>query len=277
MISCPNGHTAPDGTQFCGDCGAEMQSICPDGHPAAPGDLYCETCGKPVAIGGDVSTALVAEPSASGELEQPLQRAPQARARKTTAAATARKPTAATAARAATSTLPTAPRPAPPQPAVAPHHAAAPVTNAGVAPAYHFVFKRLTVIDQITAVSSAVLLVALFMPWFAVSGEEGVSFHEGGINAHEYLAFALLTAVLLVAYLAARAGWDRLPVRLPVAHAPLLLVLSVVQLVLVLIAFFSKPTGFGHAFASFLALIAALGACLPVAVPAVQSFQRTTV
>jgi hypothetical protein len=256
VISCPNGHTAPDGTQFCGICGEDMQSRCPDGHLATPGDLYCETCGKPVAVGDDLSTALVAEPRRA---------APQPRARKTAHAA---------AARAATTTLPTAPPP--PQPAVVQHRAVAAAADPGVAPAYHFVFKRLTVIDQITAVSSAVLLIALFMPWFAATGEEGGSFHLGGINAHEYLAFAVLTAVVLVAYLAARAGWDRLPVRLPVAHAPLLLVLSVVQLVLVLIAFFSTPLGLGHAFGGWLALIAALGACLPVAVPAVQSFQRTT-
>ncbi|HEX3899338.1 MAG TPA: hypothetical protein VHW74_09200 [Mycobacteriales bacterium] len=166
----------------------------------------------------------------------------------------------------------------PPPAMAAPMHvpaglpAVATAGNDGVAPPYHFVWRRLTSIDQITAASSAVLLVSLFMPWFA-AGSDGFSETIGGINDHSYLAFALLTSILLVAYLAARAGWDRLPVRIPIAHAPLLLVGSVVQLLIVGIAFLSKPTGTSHHYGSWLALIAALGACLPVAIPAAQSFQ----
>ncbi len=141
------------------------------------------------------------------------------------------------------------------------------------APAYRFQFRRLTVIDQITAASAVLLFIALWLPWFGLS-TGGYSFTIRGINAHSYLAFALLTSVVLIAYLAARAGWDRLPVRLPVAHAPALLVVGAVQLLIVLIAFLTVPENLNHAFGSWLGLIAALGVVLPVAISAAQAAQR---
>jgi hypothetical protein len=59
-----------------------------------------------------------------------------------------------------------------------------------------------------------------------------------------------------------------------VAHAPFLLVLGTLQLLIVLIAFAVVPQFFTHHFWSYVGLLAALGGCLPVAIPAVQSFQR---
>ncbi len=117
------------------------------------------------------------------------------------------------------------------------------------------------------------LFIAVWLPWFGLSNG-GYSYRLGGINAHAYLAFVVLTTVLLMTYLGARAGWDRLPVRLPFAHAPALLVVGVVQVVIVLIAFLIVPRNLGHEFGSWLALIAALAAVLPVAIPAIQAAQR---
>jgi len=146
-----------------------------------------------------------------------------------------------------------------------------PVPGAG--PRYHFQLRRLTLIDQLTGASALVLFIALWLPWFGYS-TGSFDYSVGGINAHSYLSFAVLTTIVLISYLSARAGWDRLPVRLPIAHAPLLLVVGVVQLLLVVIAFLSTPKGLGHNAGSWIGLIAALGASLPIAIPAIQASQR---
>jgi peptidoglycan/LPS O-acetylase OafA/YrhL len=144
---------------------------------------------------------------------------------------------------------------------------------AAATPPYRFQLRRLTPIDQITAAATVVLFISLWMPWFGLSGN-GYDYSLGGINAHSYLAFVLLTTVFLIGYLAARAGWDRLPIRMPVAHAPLLLVVGLVQLVIVVIAFLSAPTNLGHDAGSILGLIAAIGAVLPIVIPVIQASQH---
>lgn len=144
---------------------------------------------------------------------------------------------------------------------------------AGVAPPYRFQMRRLTTVDKITAVAALVLLLSLWLPWFEF-GSGSFSVSQNGINAHSYLAFVLLTAVVLVSYLAARAGWDRLPVRPPIAHAPLLLVLGVLQFIVVLIGVLSTPDGANHSAGSWIALVAALGGSLPIVIPAIQATQR---
>lgn len=143
----------------------------------------------------------------------------------------------------------------------------------GVAPPYRFELRRLTVADRVIATSAVVLFVALWLPWFHFQNDFADA-SVGGINTHSWLAFALLTCVVLIVYLAARAGWDRMPIRIPIAHAPLLLVVGIIQFGIVLIAFLSTPQDFGHTFGAWLALIAALGALLPIALPALQAASR---
>ena len=74
----------------------------------------------------------------------------------------------------------------------------------------------------------------------------------------------------------ARVAWDRLPFTLPVAHAPLLIVGTALQLLLVLIAFIDIPYGGDGVVAgtsgAFIGLLAALVAAGPVVVPAVRSY-----
>ena len=89
---------------------------------------------------------------------------------------------------------------------------------------------------------------------------------------------------MLIVYLVARAAWDRLPFSLPVAHAPLLIVGTALQLLLMLIAFFDIPSvpssaltsgvniSVGWAWGAFIGLLAALVAAGPVIVPAVRSY-----
>jgi hypothetical protein len=59
------------------------------------------------------------------------------------------------------------------------------------------------------------------------------------------------------------------------AHAPVLLVATLVNFVLVLLAFLFKPSGFSWQFGAFLSLIAAFVAAAPIAVPALRSAQAS--
>ncbi|HWF81307.1 MAG TPA: hypothetical protein VN695_12055 [Streptosporangiaceae bacterium] len=113
--------------------------------------------------------------------------------------------------------------------------------------------------------ASIVALLSLFLPWFGVLG-----YSTSGMSLHGYLVIALLADLALLGYLVLRAGWDTPPVRLPIAHAPLLLIATGVQLLFVLIAFLQSD-GLGHEFGAYLALLAALVACGVIAVPAIRS------
>jgi hypothetical protein len=139
-------------------------------------------------------------------------------------------------------------------------------------PPFAFDIKRLSRVDQVIGGASFILIITLFLPWFGVSFD-GYSASASGWDAHGYLFIPLLTAIVLIGYLVLRAGWDDPPMRLPVAHAPLLLVGTGLQFLIVLLAFLFKPTGTSWQWGAFLALIAALVACAAIVVPAVQSMQ----
>jgi uncharacterized membrane protein YhaH (DUF805 family) len=144
------------------------------------------------------------------------------------------------------------------------------VTGAGTPPErppFSFDANRLTTVDKVVGGSAVLLLLSLFLPWFGLSEYD---YSVGGLSSHSFLALVLLSSVALIAYFAARAGWDDSPVKLPAAHAPLLLVVGGAQLFLVLLAFAVAPEGLSRQSGAWLALIAALGATLPVAVPAVR-------
>ena len=138
-------------------------------------------------------------------------------------------------------------------------------------PSYAFNAARWSNSDRITGVASLVLLVALFLPWFSF-GAGGFSVTISGISEHGYLCLVLFMVIAILAYLGARAGWEKLPIKASIAHAPVMLVASLFNLVIVLIAFLLKPGGgVGWTFGAFLALIAAAVAAAPLAIPAIQS------
>lgn len=157
--------------------------------------------------------------------------------------------------------------PGPAAPAAMPEPA-----RASVAP-FRLDLRRLTTADRTIGIASLLTFISLFLPWFGV-GVAGISFSESGISAHGYLAIVLILDLAIVGYLVLRAGWDRLPMRLPVAHAPLLLVATGLQLIIVLIAFLLKPAGLNWDFGAYLGLIAAIAACVPIAVPAMRSLNE---
>jgi hypothetical protein len=133
--------------------------------------------------------------------------------------------------------------------------------------------RRLTAADRTIGIASLLTFIALFLPWFGV-GVEGVSISESGMSAHGYLAIVLILSLAIVIYLLLRAGWDRLPMRLPVAHAPLLLVVTGLQLLIVLVAFLLKPDGLNWYFGAYLGLAAAIAACVPIGIPAMRSMSE---
>jgi hypothetical protein len=149
----------------------------------------------------------------------------------------------------------------------------APVHHGAGVPSFRFDARRLTRADRTIGIASLVTFIALFLPWFGISGD-GFSFSESGMSAHGYLAIVLIIAVAIVVYLVLRAGWDKMPMRLPAAHAPLLLIASGLQLIIVVIAFLLKPDGLSWDFGAYLAFLAAVVACAPIAVPAMRSFSE---
>lgn len=166
-----------------------------------------------------------------------------------------------------------APGPAAPAAVPGPAGGAVPgAARAGVAP-FRLDLRRLTAADRTIGIASVLTFISLFLPWFGV-GVDGISFSESGISAHGYLVIVLIADLAIVGYLVLRAGWDRLPMRLPVAHAPLLLVATGLQLIMVLIAFLLKPAGLSWDFGAYLGLAAAIAACVPIAVPAVRSLNE---
>ena len=131
--------------------------------------------------------------------------------------------------------------------------------------AYNFDLKRLATLDRTIGIATLVVFVSLFLPWFGTLG-----YATSGISLHGYLVIALLAALVLLSYLALRVGWETTPLRLPIAHAPLLLIGTGVQLLFVLIAFLQSD-GLSHEFGAYLGLLAALVACAAIAVPVIRS------
>lgn len=142
------------------------------------------------------------------------------------------------------------------------------------AQAFSLDLRRLSRVDQTVGGASLVLLISLFLPWFGFSGFDG-AFSVSGTSTHGYLIIVVILALLMVAYLVMRAGWDKFPVNLPIAHAPLLLIGTGAQLLLVLIGFLAKPSGLSWEIGAYLGLIAAITAAGPVIVPAIRSWQAS--
>jgi hypothetical protein len=82
----------------------------------------------------------------------------------------------------------------------------------------------------------------------------------------------LILSIAIVAYLILRAGWDKLPISQDVPHLTVMLVATMVNVVLVLIAFFDKPGGgVGWGAGAILGLIAAVVAAAPYAIPQLRA------
>ena len=147
-------------------------------------------------------------------------------------------------------------------------------------PPVSFDHNRLTRVDKIVAGGTFIAMISIWLPWFSISWgrsifQEAGSASISGTTGHGWLWLEFFVAFALIAYLGARAAWDRLPFTLPVEHAPLLIAGTSLQLLLVLIAFIDIPygsDGVGLDWGAFIALLAALAAAGPVVWPAVRSY-----
>lgn len=141
---------------------------------------------------------------------------------------------------------------------------------------FSFDAGRLSQADRIAGAASVVLLVSLFLPWFTASAGVFGSASASGMTAHGYLWVVFLLCLGIIGFLVLGAGFAEMPFSLPAARESILLAATGVNLVLVLLAFFIRPDGFGvvsigWAFGAFVALIAAIVACAPLALPVLRA------
>jgi hypothetical protein len=162
---------------------------------------------------------------------------------------------------------------APPASSVPPA-AAAPVGAAPAAsavPAYTFDAARWTLADRIAGIATLLLFISLFLPWFTVS----LGFVSGSVNGlwHGWMYLTLILCIVIIAYLVLLAGWEKLPISQDVPHLTVMMIATIVNAVLVVIAFIDKPGGggVGWGFGAFLGLLAALVAAAPYAIPQLRA------
>ena len=138
-------------------------------------------------------------------------------------------------------------------------------------PAYNFDVARWTQADRIAGIATLVLFISLFLPWFTIS----FGFASGSVNGlwHGWMYLTLILSIVIIAYLVLLAGWDKLPISQNVPHLTVMMVATLVNAVLVLIAFIDKPGGggVGWGFGAILGLIAALVAAAPYAIPQLRA------
>ncbi len=160
--------------------------------------------------------------------------------------------------------------PAPNVPPVTAAHVGA-VPGASVVPPYKFDAARWTLADRIAGIATLVLFISLFLPWFTVS----LGFASGSVNGlwHGWMYLTLILSIVIIAYLVLLAGWDKLPISQDVPHLTVMMIATIVNAVLVVIAFIDKPggSGVGWGFGAILGLIAALVAAAPYAVPQLRA------
>ncbi|MGH9293231.1 MAG: hypothetical protein ACRDZ6_10730 [Acidimicrobiales bacterium] len=141
---------------------------------------------------------------------------------------------------------------------------------------------RLSQADKVAGIASLVLLISFFLPWFRVGvgtsdiGYSGTLGTVSGLDVHGYLYIAVIVSILLVIYVALRAGFATLPMKLPLPHETLILVATAIDLVLTVIAFLFKPSSFfgvrwGWDWGAVIALVAAVVAAAPLGRPFIQS------
>jgi hypothetical protein len=155
---------------------------------------------------------------------------------------------------------------------------------AGGVPPVSLDLHRLSTVDKIVAGATLITMISIWLPWFTgsvsilgVTDTASVS----GTGYHGWLWLEFFVALALLAYLAARALWETLPVSLPIAHDRLLIAGTGLQFLLILIGFFDSPPNtvvdgiavtISLSVGAFLGLIFSIVAVAPVIVPAVRNY-----
>ena len=137
-------------------------------------------------------------------------------------------------------------------------------------PSFRLDLTRLAGADAITGISTLVLLISLFLPWYGVS-VLGFGVEVDGLTGHGYLYLVLFLCLAIGAYLVLSAGYQEPPFRMPLSHQQRLLTATGVNAVLVLLAFLVKPGDSGWRFGAFAGILAALVAVAPLVTPALRA------
>ncbi len=141
-------------------------------------------------------------------------------------------------------------------------------------PAFSLDVARLARAERITGIATLVLFISLFLPWYTYDFGP-VSISADGLW-HGWMYLVLLVCLAVMVYIVLRAGFDVMPFKLAMSDAQLLLIATVFNAVLCILAFLLKPggigfSGIGWGFGAFLGLAAAIVAAAPLAVPAIQA------
>ena len=153
-------------------------------------------------------------------------------------------------------------------------HRAAPSRPTRSRPTFSLDVARLARAERITGIATLVLLISLFLPWYTYDFGP-VSISADGLW-HGWMYLVLLVSLAVLVYIVLRAGFDVMPFKLTMSDAQLLLIGTVFNAVLCILAFLLKPggigfTGIGWGFGAFVGLAAAIVAAAPLAVPAIQA------
>jgi len=167
--------------------------------------------------------------------------------------------------------------PPPPGPAHAPSTPRPGASGAHAKPQIKFDFAAISQTDRLVGGGSLVLFIALFLPWFSVKlGILGTA-TASGLSAHGYLYVTLILTLGILGLLVAEAlGLWKLPSTIQLSRDQILLIATVINLILVVIAFVFKPSGLGvvkvgWSWGAFVALIAAVVAAFPLGWPVIQA------
>lgn len=126
----------------------------------------------------------------------------------------------------------------------------------------------MALLDWVGAGSTFLLFICLFLPWYSVLG-----FSEDGLY-HGFMIITLLLCLVVFGYFAAKLGWGRLPINLPLPESGLLLGIFGLNLLLVIIAMLTAPGGTDLDAGAIIGLIAALAAIGSSLWPYVEKAQQ---
>jgi hypothetical protein len=170
---------------------------------------------------------------------------------------------------------------------------ATPAASGSGAPGFAFDINRLTRVERIIGGATIVLLISLFLPWDKYSETEtlngvtssSASVSFSGYSLHGYLWIVFILSLAVIGFLVAKAGFATMPFALPVSEDQALLVATAISFILVLIGFllrsyggstssaglgYSYHAGWSYSWGSFVSLIAAVVAVVPLGRPAIQ-------
>jgi hypothetical protein len=124
--------------------------------------------------------------------------------------------------------------------------------------------------ERIAGPASITLLVSFWLPWYSL-GPGSIN----GLSVHGWLFIGFLNSIVLVLYFLITAfDVGDLATQGRMSKEQLLALMTGVNVVLVLLAFSLKPTGFSWSWGAYLSLAASIVAFLPFGVPFIQAQRR---